>query len=247
MLSQTISLHTSPEHPVNFWFLSPSVTHMAETPSFDTLPWMLLSNKISHTLLHTITGRLLNCIAWSFFTIHIAIFFEETCPLASPPFYKSILPLLQNCSDSKVWVLLQVIKIVPVLIASVLVLAIHLDLYGFTQHQIACTEMWFKCLHMVPQDFSWHNASPSLLSDSLTSAFEVSQEKGAAGVSSCVTSSCYAGWEEVTGTVFMFHELYSSCLQDGSSEPALDFISLGVVRSPNTLGLNVGLGYVAVM
>lgn len=132
MLSQTISLHTSPEHPVNFWFLSPSVTHMAETPSFDTLLWMLLSNKISHTLLHTITGRLLNCIAWSFFTIHIAIFFEETCPLASPPFYKSILPLLQNCSDSKVWVLLQVIKIVPVLITPVSVLAIHLDLYGFT-------------------------------------------------------------------------------------------------------------------
>ena len=63
MLFQIISPHTCSEHPVNFWFLSPSVTHMAEMHRFDTLPWTIPSNKISRTPLHTIAGRWLNCIA----------------------------------------------------------------------------------------------------------------------------------------------------------------------------------------
>lgn len=51
MLLQIISPHTCPELPMNFWFLSPSVTHSTETP------WTLPSHRISLSVLHTVSGR----------------------------------------------------------------------------------------------------------------------------------------------------------------------------------------------
>lgn len=110
-------------------------------------------------------------------------------------------------------------NVVPVSIISASVLATCLHFYGFSSHQIACAETWSESLYLVHQDFHWHDAIPSLFSDSLTSTFEeVSQEMGAAKGSSAATSSCYTGSEEATEVAFMFHELYSRRLQDGSSE-----------------------------